>query len=54
MHDRAGSLCLEANTKESSLHVTACNQTNLLQKWEWSRVNNTMVDNWQVMGAKLL
>jgi hypothetical protein len=46
VHDRNFINCIEAVPAESALYLRSCNETNLFQKWEWSFVNETVLDNW--------
>jgi hypothetical protein len=53
-HDHRFTRCIEAVPDEPALYLRNCDKTNLFQKWEWSVVNDTMLDNWESMGAKVI
>jgi hypothetical protein len=54
LNDIDRTFCMENDKKNKTLFINYCNNTNIFQKWEWGRKNQTMLDNWLTAGAVLL
>jgi inorganic pyrophosphatase len=54
LKDKAGTVCLDCNPETRDLFVDRCDKTNKNQKWEWGFVNQTMMNDWEKSGAKIL
>jgi polypeptide N-acetylgalactosaminyltransferase len=54
LHDLRREYCLEGNPRQAKVFLNHCDDSNKFQKWEWSRVNRTMLKNWDTMGKRLM
>jgi hypothetical protein len=54
LQDKAGTTCLDCDPTSKALFMNTCNKTSMNQKWEWGFVNETMLDNWETSGRKLM